>query len=68
MTISVSELVLLAKGGIESRGEETIPHDYLVEAAELLLDGNEEPFARYPSGMPSLYSVANLARRMYEGG
>ena len=66
--ITINELVFLTEGGIKSRGEEQIPRDYIVEAAEILLEGHDEPEARYPNGMPTLISVANLARRMYEGG
>lgn len=58
-------LAELAEGGIKARGESSVPRDYLVEAVSRIEAGLEKNVIRYPTGVPTLISIAKVGRRLY---
>ncbi|PIR98331.1 MAG: hypothetical protein COT88_02350 [Candidatus Colwellbacteria bacterium CG10_big_fil_rev_8_21_14_0_10_41_28] len=55
----------LVEGAAEARGEAPIPRDFIVEAMEKIELG-EEQAERYPTGMPTLKSIFEVGKKLYE--
>lgn len=64
--MSQDELLPLVEAGIVAREEDPVPRRYLGEALERIRRGDEPNASWYPTGVPSLMSVATVGRRLYE--
>ena len=60
-----SNLVELVESAAKIRGEPTVPRDYIVEALDKI-DKKEVEVERYPTGIPSLKNVYDLASKIYK--
>lgn len=61
-----AELIPLVEAAIVARGEEPVPRRHLAVALERIQSGDEMGTLWYPTGTPSLKSVADIGRRLYE--
>jgi len=59
------ELIRMIEAAAEIRGELPVPRDFIVEALEKIGCG-EETVERYPTGVPSLKDVFDIASKIYE--
>jgi len=61
----VNPLAELVEGAARNRRDSVVPRDYIIEAIELVESGNEK-VTTYPTGIPTLQGIYDLASRLYQ--
>jgi len=60
-----NRLIKLVEEVAIERGDESVPRDYIVEALEKIELGDIE-VKRYPTGLPTLKGVYEIASKLYK--